>query len=130
MLSIRNKCKYCRHCQLRCWELIRFLINAHKFIIFYSAKNAAKVKNDAADAFAKAKTTNVSSKLRNTNYIFVPLIAETFGSWSDSSVNQINDLIKYYAAYQKIALPLEYGPNFLLYCNVQMSMPSNNMPFI
>jgi hypothetical protein len=56
---------------------------------FNSAKNAAKIKNHAADAFAKAKTTKVTPKLVNT----VPLIAETFGSWSDSSANQIKSMI-------------------------------------
>jgi hypothetical protein len=59
----------------------------------------------AADAFGKVKCSKVASKITNTNYVFIPLIAETFGSWTDSAVKQINKLTSYYASHQKIPLP-------------------------
>jgi hypothetical protein len=73
---------------------------------FNSATKGAKIKNHAADAFGKAKCSKVASKIANTNYLFfIPLIAETFGSWTDSAVKQINKLTSYYASHQKIPLP-------------------------
>lgn len=68
------------------------------------SKNAAKEKNYAAEKFGKTKVAKVASKLLNTNYFFAPLIAETFGSWTDASVKHINEIIKYYATHQSLNL--------------------------
>jgi hypothetical protein len=38
---------------------------------------------------------------------FAPIIAETFGGWTDSSVTLIDEIGTYYAARQKISIPKE-----------------------
>jgi hypothetical protein len=63
----------------------------------------------AAEGYAKLKCEKVALNLVNTNYVFVPVIGETFGSWTDSSVNFINSIVGYYAARQKLTLPEAKG---------------------
>jgi hypothetical protein len=88
------------------------------------AKNASLISNFTAEKYAKVKRDKVAAKLAHTNYVFAPIIAETFESGTDSSVTLINEIGTYYAARHKISISEEYGRKLQYYFKKQTLIPS------